>query len=387
MSFCPRCGTDVTIADTHCPACATDLRVRGSRSGDLILVLDRGLVQFFKYFSAVFAVLLLFGAIYLGFDLRTLVGEMDKTQSELASAKADMEAAVKIAAANIEGLEAQTALAEAEFQKAKLELEQKLAASDAQIVALSEAVFQAEVQAEKIRGTFEETEQIKIKMLAQLEEDGNLTAIEIEAEVQSVPSGIKKWANGTVLHYAFIDTPDAETASVIAAAADEWMRYANIRFVREDSPENAEIRIAFSEGGGTWSFIGRDSLSAASRDSTMTFGWDITTPKGRVAALHEFGHVLGLVHEHQNPTDSDIWDVGEVMAFYSKPPNVWSAQQIEHNILRPSTIYPCFRSFDRNSVMMYAFEARLFKDQQAIEEPTGLSASDKACVAEMYPFN
>lgn len=394
MSTCPRCDADVVTTDTHCPACATDLRIRGSRSGDLILVLDRGVVQFFKYFSAIFAILLLLGAFYLGFDLRSLIGEMNDTQSELESAKADMEATAKIAAANVEGLKAQTALAEAVFQKAKLELEQKLASSELQVLALRKAVSQAELQAEKIRGTFAETEQIKIRMLAQLEEGAGVTEIEIETKIQpddrtSViqSKSSRLWVNGTVLRYAFVDTPDVETASVIESAADEWMKHANIQFVHTDSLADADIRIGFSDGQGTWSFVGRDNLRlAASGDPTMNFGWDITKPGGRITVLHEFGHVLGLVHEHQNPTAREIWDIDEVIAFFSAPPNLWPATRIENNILSSSASYPCSRPFDRTSVMMYAFDAKLFKDKRAIEKPTNISASDKSCIAEMYPF-
>jgi hypothetical protein len=80
----------------------------------------------------------------------------------------------------------------------------------------------------------------------------------------------------------------------------EWEKYANIKFDCVKS-QDAIIRITFDPHDGSWSFIGRDILTAKSHSPTMNLSWvedseDISMiDKGII--LHEFGHTLGLGHE------------------------------------------------------------------------------------------
>ena len=48
--------------------------------------------------------------------------------------------------------------------------------------------------------------------------------------------------------------------------------------------------------------------------------------------LHEFGHALGLIHEHQNPIQAIDWNKPAVIADLSGPPNNWDRDTIEHNM-------------------------------------------------------
>jgi len=56
----------------------------------------------------------------------------------------------------------------------------------------------------------------------------------------------------------------------------------------------------------------------------MNFGWDLTVPGQRGTALHEIGHALGLLHEHQSPFAGIHWDDEAVYAELAGPPNFWS---------------------------------------------------------------
>lgn len=71
------------------------------------------------------------------------------------------------------------------------------------------------------------------------------------------------------------------------------------------------IRISFDtdKAAGSWSYVGQESLSQPAGSATMNLGWIddksstlSDTDKGTI--LHEFGHVLGLMHEHQSPARS-----------------------------------------------------------------------------------
>lgn len=390
MPECPRCGETVTQDETHCPACATDLRVRGARAGDVILVLDRGLVQFGKYAVAILGLVLLIGAFFLGFDLKKLVSEMQDRRVELAQAAVNLEGGKQMAEANAKQLEAQTALAKAGFKKAIDDLEAKLANADEQVTALKAAVAQAEQELQEIKLNREESE-VLIQDIVALRADGSFLVksqtVVSRQEGTIRPGRDKLFVPGTVLTYAFIDEVSDETKTVVAEVTQEWMQYANLRFTHVDKIADATIRIGLKSNEGTWSYIGRDNLSVDASSPTMNLTWVGAASDNRDVIRHEFGHVLGLTHEHQNPRMPDIWNKEAVFETFSAPPNFWTREQVEFNILRKIAAdqYPCSRGFDPNSVMMYAFAGEITASGEPITPTPGLSASDKACAREMYP--
>ena len=82
------------------------------------------------------------------------------------------------------------------------------------------------------------------------------------------------------------------------------MKYANVNFQRVD--HSADVRITFDPNGGSWSKLGTQCLlSQDPLESTMNLG--TVTPSSDFTQgeygtiLHEFGHVLGMLHEHQSP--------------------------------------------------------------------------------------
>jgi len=95
----------------------------------------------------------------------------------------------------------------------------------------------------------------------------------------------------------------AKVTNVIA----EWTKCANVKFAQVDSPQSANIRITFDPSSGSWSYVAKDVKKVAKSLPTMNFGWLDDTPVANTTAnergviLHEFGHALGLMHEHQSP--------------------------------------------------------------------------------------
>ena len=73
----------------------------------------------------------------------------------------------------------------------------------------------------------------------------------------------------------------------------------------------AEIIVTFKPGRSE-SYIGRDALLAGvSKGYTMNLGTlDDTSPPDAIqrTILHEFGHALGMRHEHQNPPAEIPWN-------------------------------------------------------------------------------
>jgi serralysin len=102
-----------------------------------------------------------------------------------------------------------------------------------------------------------------------------------------------------------------------------WTTIANIKFdfVQEG---NADIRIAFQEGRGSWSYLGTVARQIDETEPTMNYRWltdDSTDDAVRRVVLHEFGHALGLIHEHQNPNRAIQWNRDAVINDLQGPPN------------------------------------------------------------------
>ncbi|CAM5480361.1 hypothetical protein SHIRM173S_02410 [Streptomyces hirsutus] len=81
-----------------------------------------------------------------------------------------------------------------------------------------------------------------------------------------------------------------------------------LSFTEVDDLSEAELRIGFQSGGGSWSVVGKEALLAGLHQRTVNFGWDLTEPGERGTALHQIGHALGMLHEHQSPCAGLHWD-------------------------------------------------------------------------------
>jgi hypothetical protein len=210
----------------------------------------------------------------------------------------------------------------------------------------------------------------------------------------------RKWVNGTKLRYYFFTGSDGSPASWKGDAAQKtavkeafatWKKQGiGLEFEEVANKEDAEIRIGFMRGDGSWSYVGRDVIDVADspNERTMNFGWNIANDID--TAIHEIGHTLGAPHEHQNPNAGIVWDEEAVYAALAAPPNNWSRETTFHNIIRKLPVNEVEGStHDPNSIMHYPFEAGLIKEPVAfrngISPAGGLSAKDKEFMKKFYP--
>jgi hypothetical protein len=200
----------------------------------------------------------------------------------------------------------------------------------------------------------------------------------------------KAWPVGSHLKCRFLDGSPTQQARVMHKAK-LWEQYANIHidFV---TTRDEQIRIAFQTGQGSWSAIGHDALISKyfPHDApTMNYGWladDTDDTEYERVVVHEFGHALGCIHEHQSPTEQLKWNVEAVYAQFSGPPNNWDKATIDANILQKYSPKGIDASiFDRHSIMLYQFPAELFLDHVGTPSNTRLSRKDKGFIAQMYP--
>ena len=154
-----------------------------------------------------------------------------------------------------------------------------------------------------------------------------------------------------------------------------------LKFVFINDPYNADIRISF-QPTGAWSNIGTDCTFVSSSTATMNFGWlDVAT------VIHEFGHALGMIHEHQNPRGEPIkWDIPRVLEWAANPPNYWDETTTRHNIIdKYEENITNGSSFDPESIMLYYFPAYLTTNNIGTEQNQRLSKNDVIYLSNQYP--
>ena len=200
----------------------------------------------------------------------------------------------------------------------------------------------------------------------------------------------KKWTTGVTLRCRFLDG-SLKMRRKVEKIAHQWEQFAKIRF-KFVSAGAAEIRISFFADSGSWSAVGRDALNQAFfplHQPTMNYGWlrdDTNDEEYSRVVLHEFGHALGCIHEHQSPKFTRKWNEKSVLKYFQGPPNFWSPDDINHNVLaKYSPTNVSATDFDPKSIMLYSFDGKLFADGLGpTNSNTKLSPKDVTKIKEMY---
>lgn len=199
----------------------------------------------------------------------------------------------------------------------------------------------------------------------------------------------KLWDVGSTIRVKFLEG-DPVVKSKVRVYAIQWMNYANIKLEFVDGGD-AEIRIGFDQDDKSWSWIGRDALDIPLDEPTMHYGWlkpeTEDTEYSRVV-LHEFGHSLGAIHEHQNPASGIPWNKEAVYQYYMGPPNNWTKQDVDNNLFnRYSKTITNFTNFDDKSIMLYPIPKQFTTTGIAIGGRNSiLSELDKNFIYQQYPY-
>jgi hypothetical protein len=230
---------------------------------------------------------------------------------------------------------------------------------------------------------------------------------------------------------------DEKVRALIEATAKEWTAHGGAfnfsfrdgagafrQWSESDVASAADIRISFA-GGGYWSLLGTMASAAYPEEPTMGLagfderlalyvdganadGWRVSYE--RLTILHEFGHALGLAHEHFHPDcqpdiklapDDGYVEKTRARVLHGKPakeylvddggrspgallyfsgwPNGWNERNIRHNInaesflansellarslniVREGISSVQSRAIDRRSVMLYSMSPHLYR--------------------------
>lgn len=199
----------------------------------------------------------------------------------------------------------------------------------------------------------------------------------------------KKWPNGTTLNVSVLNGTRRQI-DFIMEHANEWSQYANIKYKYVDRWEDGDARVQLHPSFGSWSYLGTDTTFISRSAPTMNLGWIDTdiARNDKSTVQHEFGHHKAMPHEHQNPHEPIPWRKEAVYARYSGPPNNWSREKIDHNIINVlSTEEIIATPLDRTSIMGYFFDGSLTLDGRGMPRNTSISAVDKQFIGQQYPFD
>ena len=200
-----------------------------------------------------------------------------------------------------------------------------------------------------------------------------------------------RWNTGDQIRVAFMEG-DPDLQNRVKAVAQQWtapdMANLTFHFVEQG---DAEIRIGFLEGDGSWSYLGTECRDIPADETTMNYGWltpDSEDDELQRVVLHEFGHALGLIHEHQNPEGGIDWNVPAVLADLGGPPNNWDEETARHNVLdHYQRDEVTATTVDAESIMMYAIPAAWTNDGFSADMNTELSEQDKELIRTVYPHS
>ncbi len=156
----------------------------------------------------------------------------------------------------------------------------------------------------------------------------------------------------------------------------------NVKITFVDDINQANVRIGFNGDDGAWSYVGTECLDYKdTTQPTMNLGWfDVQT------TLHEFGHMLGFIHEHNNPRGNAIqWNKNAVYT-WARETQGWDKQTTDSNIMEKYSFSQTNGSeFDPLSIMLYFFPGYLTTNGQGTKENLILSGYDVLYVTKNYP--
>jgi hypothetical protein len=196
-----------------------------------------------------------------------------------------------------------------------------------------------------------------------------------------------QWTKGQTIRIKFLNG-SATLQNKVRTFATAWLTHANLKFQWVASSQTSDIKILFS-ADGYWSTLGIQCRNVAQRQPSMNLAFTSATSDATIkeVTLHEFGHALGMIHEHQNPAVNISWNKEVVYAELGGPPNNWTRAQVDHNLFNPQAASQTnFSAYDRLSIMHYQIPARWTTNGFSVGANTDLSSTDKSFIASIYPF-
>ena len=230
-------------------------------------------------------------------------------------------------------------------------------------------------------------------------------------ESRAVYENALKWPPNYAIRIKFLDGAEWQKAWVEKIVTEEIEPHIDPRlsfkFVKRE--DYADVKTFKFDGYGA-SLVGTMCQNTGQFDASMKYGF-LDFPqsrkfefKSRVYTIpeyvehgsnnetgsvikHEFGHVMGKHHEHQNPIDNPIvWDVDKALKYYTEDPPPWTKKDVYNNIFKRLSIAEVDATpFDPSSIMIYTVLRKLTKNGIGFEknENVELFKKDDICYIDI----
>jgi len=239
-----------------------------------------------------------------------------------------------------------------------------------------------------------------------------------------MPSDVSKLPAAAFLLSTLWEPEQTITIDFIDGYAEPWKKawvekvitelvqpYVNLKLTFGSYGNDADIRITFAHENQAYSRLGTQSTwykGSSDQPESMNLGWldephsgsfqwkgvTYTFPgctqwcssnQNGSVIIHEFGHALGAIHEHQNPDGGIDWNEDAVVAYFGGAPNYWNREQIDFNVIDKynSTLLNASK-FDSESIMLYAFPSSLTNDGTSTQANAILSPKDIEWFEKVY---
>ncbi len=229
-----------------------------------------------------------------------------------------------------------------------------------------------------------------VKPPPRINPDGSISSVGVTRQPLAGETN-KMWDPGQTITVFLSPNNGSEfIRSKVRQYAKEWEKYANIKLAFVNDFRNANIKVGFQKDGKSWSWIGKDVLFNPIGLYTVNFGWfdnQTSEDEFRRTIVHEFGHAIGFIHEHQSPAANIPWDKEKVYQFFDSQDPKWTRAEVDHNVFEKyAKASTNFSAYDRNSIMHYSFPSYFTTDGSSFPMNSDLSLTDKQYAGLIYPF-
>jgi hypothetical protein len=206
------------------------------------------------------------------------------------------------------------------------------------------------------------------------------------------------------------DEINAKVAQIAGTWTDDPNMSVKLDFGKMSAPRKcdpngreSQVRVSYDKPG-YWSQLGQNGVvyTAQTEASLNLEGFDkgdpaaFDKPEVQGVILHEFGHALGFLHEHQSPAANCVnefnWDY--IVKYLSGPPNSWDEETIKFNMAPyvGEDMKLMLTDFDAQSIMLYYFPADYYlkgtnSSCYITSSNNAISPTDRSTIEFMYPAN